>query len=250
MRRKAKPLGVILYEGPSLIDLKPIVVIANMFKGKSDNEKVGNMIKTWILRSDIPPLKASETGEDYSVCGDCIHRKIRSCYVNLGTAPTVIYNTYKRGGYVKFESNMIELFRDREVRIGSYGDPTAAPFVLWHNICKVAKSFVGYTHNWKNCDQRFSRYIMASVETEKQLFEAQEWDWRTFRVRLENDDVLPIEFVCPASKEGGQKTNCSKCGACSGNSNKMKKSPTIIFHGVTWKMRYYMDYINGLQIKV
>ena len=51
----AKPLGVILFEGPSLIDGAPIAVIATGFQRRTANSKTGDMVQTWIIRSDREP---------------------------------------------------------------------------------------------------------------------------------------------------------------------------------------------------
>ena len=67
-----RPNGYVLWEGASPLDQAPIVVIATM---NSSNVKTGNMIQTWILRSDINPVQAVNDGNDYSICGDCPHRK-------------------------------------------------------------------------------------------------------------------------------------------------------------------------------
>ena len=67
-----KPTGYVIYKGASLIDGKPIVVIANI---SSVNAKTGNAIQTTILRDDIDPLLANKTGEDYSICGTCPHER-------------------------------------------------------------------------------------------------------------------------------------------------------------------------------
>ena len=87
-----KRKGYVLQRGKSPIDGKPFVVIATM---ESKNTKTGNMIQVWILREDINPVEAIATGDDYTVCGDCPHRKqadgSRSCYVNVGQAPRQIY---------------------------------------------------------------------------------------------------------------------------------------------------------------
>ena len=62
----------VIYDGPSQIDGKPIVAIAQVGTG---NRKTGKgMVQTWILRSDIDPISASRTGEDSSICGDCPHK--------------------------------------------------------------------------------------------------------------------------------------------------------------------------------
>ena len=49
-----KPRGLVLYEGPSEIDGKPIVCIATL---DSRNRKTGNMVQTWILRQDVSPFE-------------------------------------------------------------------------------------------------------------------------------------------------------------------------------------------------
>ena len=72
--------GTIIYQGESLIDNKNIVVI--YFNG-SKNTKTGNMAQTYIIRSDIDPLLASKTGEDYSICGNCKH----SCLLYTSPSP-------------------------------------------------------------------------------------------------------------------------------------------------------------------
>ena len=61
----------VIYDGPSEIDGKPIVAIAQV---KTGNRKTGDMVQTWILRSDVDPITASRTGEDVSICGDCPHK--------------------------------------------------------------------------------------------------------------------------------------------------------------------------------
>ena len=86
--------GTLIYKGPSQLDGRPIVVIATT---GSKNAKTGNMLQTWILRADVPPVQATKTGEDYSICGDCPHRGAvtgkRSCYVLPFQAPLKIYLT-------------------------------------------------------------------------------------------------------------------------------------------------------------
>ena len=110
--RSRKPLGIILYQGPSLLDSKQIVVIANTLN-KSENEKTGNMIQCWILRADIPPILAQKLGMDFSICGDCKLKHFNSCYVNLAHGPEQIYDAFHRRRYVYYEPHMLESFRDK-----------------------------------------------------------------------------------------------------------------------------------------
>ena len=71
MKKSQKPIGIVVYRGPSLIDQKPIIVVATGVWNKTENKKIGDMIQFWILRRDIAPILASKLGEDYSICGDC-----------------------------------------------------------------------------------------------------------------------------------------------------------------------------------
>jgi hypothetical protein len=61
----------IIYKGPSLLDGKPIVVIATFSKR---NTKTGEVVQTYILVDGMNPLDASKTGADFSICGDCAMR--------------------------------------------------------------------------------------------------------------------------------------------------------------------------------
>lgn len=67
---RPKEPGVIVYEGPSMLDKKPIVMIATGWNG-TRNGKTGQMLQTWILRKNISPMDASRRKLDASVCGKC-----------------------------------------------------------------------------------------------------------------------------------------------------------------------------------
>ena len=88
--------GIIFYEGPSLLDGKPIVGIA--LAGSSTNSKTGELVQTYILRSDMPPQDAINDGHDVSICGNCTHRKTvgdngRTCYV-FSPSIAQVYKSY------------------------------------------------------------------------------------------------------------------------------------------------------------
>ena len=75
---------VVLYDGPSMIDGGPIVVILTWH---STNRKTGGacsasgprqcvagrdcMAQTWILRSDADPVESLAADTDASICGSC-----------------------------------------------------------------------------------------------------------------------------------------------------------------------------------
>ena len=231
--------GAILWEGPSQIDGQPIMLIATGLKATSRNAKTGNLVQTWILRSDIKPTDAAKTGADESICGACPHRGEivdgknvnRSCYVTLFQAPLNIFNTSKRGKYPREHNRAADLLAGRNVRLGAYGDPAAVPFHVWEQMLKHAARGTGYTHQWKTCDSRFARYCMASADNMQEAQEAQAMGYRTFRVGTPAEKVARGEFLCPASKEAGAKINCAACLACGGKSSPNRASVFIPAHG-------------------
>src|SRR4030067_1709079 len=133
------PQGIILWRGPSAIGDQPIVVIATGLRRKPRNTKTGAMIQTWILRDDVSPVAAIQSGADVSVCGNCPLRgdgrgRGRACYVNVYRAPQAIWKAYKRGVYVDYsprEHNRFFRSDPRKayvaIRLGAYGEPPAAP---------------------------------------------------------------------------------------------------------------------------
>lgn len=226
--------GVILYQGPSLLDGAPIVVIATGYASKSANSKTGDMIQTWILRSDIEPHTAVKSGDDASVCGDCplrgVNGKGRSCYVVTHQAPLSVYRAFKRGSYREASFDEVrELSAGRMVRIGSYGDPAAVPVHVWKLYTAKAKGWTGYTHQWKRSDD-LQGLCMASADTEQDREQATAQGWRTFRVKTEDMPVLKNETVCPATTVG---LDCATCGACKGNASGNRGTIVIDVHGGT-----------------
>ena len=59
-----KILGYIAYEGPSELTGEPIVVIINRVHSASANDKTGALVQSFIIRSDVNPVEALETGAD------------------------------------------------------------------------------------------------------------------------------------------------------------------------------------------
>mgnify|MGYP003632253813 CR=1 FL=1 len=218
--------GVVLYEGPSRIDGAPIVAIACRITEASGNEKTGAMVQTFIMRRDIAPHIALKTGDDASVCGDCPLRPIRKgktrCYVRVFQAPLAIWKAYHRGRYaipgVDFDAALLpELFAGLSFRIGSYGDPAAIPANVWKRATRRVKNRTGYTHQWrKRIGVGLKGLCMASADNESDVATATAKGWRTFRVRKHDAPTLATESICPASKEGGQRTQCDTCGLCKG----------------------------------
>ena len=221
-------LGYIAYEGPSEIDGAPIVVIVNRIDQDSENEKTGALVQTFIIRSDVAPTDALKTGQDESICGDCIHRpKLASetgeapCYVNVGRSVLSVFNAYKRGRYTYADNATIARALARKVvRLGTYGDPAAAPVQVWERITRYAAGRRGYTHQWNRPGfdaAAWARLVMASADSIDEAAHANLLGMRVFRVSI-GVDKQPGETICPASAEGGKKSTCAKCTLCAGTS--------------------------------
>ena len=222
----------IIYNGPSLLDGKPIVVIATY---SNRNTKTGKVVQTYILRSDINPLEASKTGQDFSICGSCPMRgevttdpkrkiaKGRKCYVNLGQGVLIVFKSYKRGVYK--EGDPRTMGRDRFVRVGTYGDPAAVPSEVWDELLAECETWTAYTHQkpWR------PDIAMQSADS----YDEAKAHWaegrRTFRVVVDLGDIdKSKETLCPASKEAGRRVQFTACKLCKGSS--LAKSIAIVEH--------------------
>lgn len=244
VRRPKTPDSVIFYQGPSELDGSPIIAVATGLGRPSDNVKTGSMIQTWIIRSDVNPVHAVKSGDDASVCGSCIHRLIgrsRSCYVNVGQAPLAVFRRFERGGYVSLADVPAGSLRSPfPLRRGSYGDPAAVPAAAWTALEQslAPEGGTGYTHQWKLPGTKLQGSAMASVDSPEEREQAKKLGYRTFRVRGDDEPLLPGEITCPASAEAGHKTTCAKCKLCGrAGPKKPKVDIAIMGHGPMSKHR-------------
>lgn len=220
------PSGWILDEFDSPIDGKPCVAI---MINKSGNTKTGNMMQVHILRRDVNPVAAVTCGDDYSICGDCKHRKNqitgkKTCYVNVGQGPNSVWQKYKRGGYaddMKW-NDRDRILKGRKIRWGAYGDPAILRPDLVDVLNFYALGWTGYTHQWRqDFAQPFSEIFQASVDNHKEYFEAKKLGWRTYFVAEKPDKGQTckpegVGIQCPESRED-LKTNCLTCSLCNGH---------------------------------
>ncbi len=208
--------GYELWRGSSRLNGDPIVAIVTL---DSINRKTGNMAQVWILCQDLDPVSALKLDLDVGVCGDCPLRgsrgKGRACYVNVGQAPLAVWRAWKRGRYPKLaRRRYLEVFGDRAVRLGAYGEPTAVPASLMLALADAASRHTAYTHQWKRFPGA-KRYAMASVDSPASKATASARGWRTFRSCLDSEPEIPGEIVCPASVHPNQ-VKCEACGICRG----------------------------------
>jgi len=240
-----KLLGFILYEGPSMLDGAPIVVIVNKIDAESDNAKTGALVQTFIIRADVPPTDALKTGGDASVCGNCEHRPILAretgkppCYVNVGRSVRSVYLAYRNNRYARAPlADICDAVRGRFVRFGTYGDPGAAPVEYWQALAGAAAGHTGYSHQWARIDAAaWAPLVMASADSVADRAAARAAGYRTFRVSTDGADKQSGEIACPASKESGARVTCSECLLCGGTS-KRARDIVILDHAAGAKRR-------------
>jgi hypothetical protein len=225
-----KVKGFIIDRGLSPIDGQPYVAILIL---KSTNRKTGDMAQVFILREDINPVAAIATGDDYSICGNCPHRKDalgqRSCYVNVGQGPNSVWKAYKRGAYKVldyvdrknlpsnglFYSVIEAILKGRRIRWGAYGDPSIINPQVVNLFNSYAEGHTGYTHQWREeFAQPFKGTFQASCDGFNDYLEATAHGWKTFVVV--NKNVTPIYAKqCPATVDNSA-AQCITCKLCDG----------------------------------
>lgn len=260
-----KPIGYIVYEGPSACDSEvPIVVIVNCISSKSHNIKTGSLAQSWIIRQDMKPNEAVRQGLDHAICGACPYAKGKGCYVGIKTVCSV-YNAYRRGSYAPMApADLGKILAQRVVdgklsgmRAGSYGDPAMAPYAVWEALMNPVRAAggktAGYTHAWSEAyahngivaDPSFKRLLMASAHGSTDAMKANMDGWRAFTTfnTIEAAQAPPEHgsgetrmALCPASKEAGFRRKCSNCGgqtACNGSKGDSDRrvNVAIVVHG-------------------
>lgn len=123
-------------------------------------------------------------------------------------------------------AKIIDMCEGRYVRFGTYGEPSLMPISLVHFMVDVAKSWTGYTHQWSKKPE-YAPYFMASTHTADEERIASLIGYRSF---VASPEPISQFISCPASAEMGFKSNCSKCGLCSGTKGKGTKSVIILEH--------------------
>ena len=221
-------MSYILYEGPSMIDGKPIVAVMTGVTNPSRNVKTGAMAQVYFLRSDIPPTDAVKTQEDQSICGNCPHRG-STCYVNVGYGPGAVYQAYKAGSF--HPVNPTKAGYNRVIRLGAYGDPCSVPTDILTRLLSHAQAWTGYTHS-PLLRPELKSYMQASADTAEEAVLYQNLGWKTFRVKLPEDPLLSGEIMCPNTRTGIQ---CAQCQLCDGK----QMNIAINVHGILPKTTKY-----------
>lgn len=218
------PPGFVVARGVSPIDGAPYVAVLTL---KSRNRKTGPMAQVWIIRPDLHPIDAVNSGADRTICGDCPHRRrmvwdakrrhfvwARSCYVNLRTV-VAVWRAYCRGSYPDWHPDYSSRLRGRRIRWGAYGDPAILPEGVVRNLTALADGHTGYTHQWREPWAQWSRGLFqASCDGMADYLDASASGWRTFAVVPQG--AAPYSGkLCPATAPDSQ-AQCLTCRLCDG----------------------------------
>ena len=222
-----------VWRGNSLIDDAEIVVLMSGITRKSINGKTLDMIQISIVRTDVSPLEAVQTGLDRSICGDCKLREIiaksenldNKCYVDKTRGIGGTWQSWNSGKVAKMspldasilisqlkQCNCEKPHKRKQscsnkslgVRFGSYGDPASVPVHVWNDIRSVFKGMsTSYTHRWDNPNVQLQGFTMASIDSQthpdihKAIDYANSLGYRTYRVLAKGETLRPDEMLCP-----------------------------------------------------
>ena len=220
-----KEKGYVLHEGKLGND--KFTCVATL---RSSNRKTGDMVQLWFILTDVHPVEAVQTGLDAkTICNDCRFAGGNGCYVNVGQGVASVWKAYKRGLYPALPVKRYgEVFKDRKVRFGAYGNPSHLPLAKVKLIANLSDGWTGYFHDWQSMPrakaEAYGRYFMASTETEESRCKAENKGLRYFHV----SPTQPENTIECLNVTHG--IDCLDCLMCNGNATGAK-SIVIPPHG-------------------
>jgi hypothetical protein len=211
-----KQTGYVIHEGRTENGFA-FVAIATL---KTNNRKTGDMVQIWFLLRDINPVDVVTCALDAStICAECPFASGKGCYVNVGQAPLAVWKAYHRGAYSPLlPKDYAGAFEGRKVRFGAYGNPSLLPVSIVKAIAETSEGWTGYFHDWRTnrYATEYSRFFMASTETESSFRLASSLGLRTFHA----SPVQPQGTVECLSDSTNGRVNCAQCKlACNGLSS-------------------------------
>lgn len=190
-----------------------------------------------LVLNEIKGMKTFFNSADTN-CLDCPFNSFGKCYTHkmnqysgfVSMLKSVISTYGEFYNIPTFNSDLhqqiVKMSTNTYVRFGTYGEPSLHPTELIEDVVKVAPTWTGYTHQWQKREE-LSRFFMASTHNSVEEIIARDLNFRSF---VATDKKIDGIVNCPASKEAGYKSTCSKCGLCSGTDGKGSKSVYIILH--------------------
>jgi hypothetical protein len=218
-------------------------------KAKTANKKItdgGKIVQTytfslrqWVLATTTQGFKMNDFfALDGTNCLDCpfsVGNGNGGCYTHKFhqySGMLKMLRSIKRDALTELTKEkyrtILDLSHQSYIRFGTYGEPSLMPISLVESMSLLAKSWTGYTHQWKKeWAKDFGKFFMASTHNQREANKAKGIDYRSFiATKVGDEDAVG----CPASKESGFKSNCAKCGLCSGTEGKGNKDIKILEH--------------------
>jgi hypothetical protein len=218
-------------------------------KGKTTNDKISDgkpLVQTYTFSEKQWVLASTSKGFgmkkffalDGSNCLDCpfsVGNGNGGCYTHkfnqyvgfLSMLRSISYQDLTPLNRSK-QDEILKMSYNTYVRFGTYGEPSLLPKALVESITWVADGWTGYTHQWeKKWANDFGKWFMASTHDEKEQRKARSIGYRSFVATTIGTEKA---VSCPASKEMDYKSNCAKCGLCSGLLGKGTKDVKILQH--------------------
>lgn len=219
--------------------------------GKTSNDKIEadkkrNIVQTYTFsRKQFNLVKEGKKGMKLffsnadTNCLDCPYNSFGKCYTHkfnqyvgfISMIKSIVKefgnwdNIPTYGQSIKMKA--IQMSKDTYVRFGTYGEPSLIPTTMISAMARVSSSYTGYTHQWSK-DSKWSNFFMASTHNAVEEMVARKLGYRSF---IATDKAIDGAVNCPASKEQGYKSSCSKCNLCSGtDGTKASKSVYIFNH--------------------
>ena len=221
-------------------------------QGKTSNKKIAQanekIVQTYHFsrgQFDVAQGKTSMQeffSHDADVCMDCPFAvsngaKLSACYTHKVMQYSGFVSMLRSIGKetkwddipelnADIERDILAMCNRKYIRFGTYGEPSLMPYELASSMVAVASNWTGYTHQWHRKPE-YSTLFMASTHDALGEQRASRDGWRSFVASARGIKGL---VQCPASKEMGFKSNCAKCGLCSGTEGKGNKSVVILEH--------------------
>ena len=233
--KKTNINGASLGTFKSAFDGQLIELIA-LFRG---NTKIGDDF----IQLSVLPLNGqidTKSKGRYSICGNCPHHLINSCYA-YDQGLFVMNREYKKGNYKPMAINDFKaIAKTKKIRFGRFGDLSLIPYEVVKDLADNCAGFTGYTNQWrsKHYDPRFNNIFMLSTLGNKDSLKAFQMypDARQFKVIA--SDTMAINdnktFMNCATDNGFK---CSECMLCNGSSNTETINITIQAHGINYKTK-------------
>jgi len=196
------------------------VVILAKLKG---NKKTGRMIQLAFLDPTVKQRKIDSSQHNGQGC-DNRCSAFNCCYVqafvfHIGSIARAL-DDYNAGlmptmGFDQFLD--IVQASHTPVRLGEFGDPASVSFNVIDRIVQASQAagHTGYSHHWRNCDQRLKRHVMASVENESDYQLAKSMGWNCFHVG--GSAIKGQSILCLNSSHG---RTCADCLLCNGDARR------------------------------